>query len=195
MGTKTEPQKVSRTKVILELEKLKGELVESGKRNPGDFSNIDTFMRGLTGLSSGLVAGNKGLSAASQEEVLLSYDIGGLNPKARIGAYVSIEPSALFGIFQARTALDEAAAKVRGRGIFALLRGSIATDVIECGPKMLQIRIMDACDMDEKGTSYLTVPGRVARRARLAASVRDEFIAAAKSSGSKIIGDEDSPLD
>lgn len=182
-------ERIGPLQATLGLERLARQLDESAKSaKPGDFGHLETFVRGLGDLSNGLIAGNKGLSLASEKKVLLSCDIDGLDPRARIGAYISLKLSQTFTAIEAREVLDEAVSKARGRGILALLRGSIATDVVEDHPGMLQVRIMDACDTHSNGILYDLSPGKTARKAELAASVRDAFLEKAKAQGAKVIG-------
>ncbi|MDE1865767.1 MAG: hypothetical protein KGH94_03995 [Candidatus Micrarchaeota archaeon] len=171
-------------------------LIESSKaERPADFSRINDFMRGITDVSQGLVAGNRGLTVASEKDVLLSYDVGGLNPHARIGAYVTLKASEKFGMKDASEMLDSAVKAVQGKGIMALIRGNIQTDISSEVPGYLQVRIMDACDIEARGIPYVTSPSKVARKALLAADVRDDFIGRASSSGVDIVREEGSLFD
>lgn len=91
------PRRMDPRQVALGLERIVhrfDEAVRSAK--PGDFSGIMILGRGLNELSESIVEGNRGLSLASKKEVLLAYDIDGPNPRARIGAYVSLEPTQTF---------------------------------------------------------------------------------------------------
>ncbi len=192
-GTKTKPNASERMgpyQVALGLERLTRQLKESNQNTkPGDFSHLTTLVRGLCDLSAGIVAGNKGLSLASKKGVLLSHDIGGgrFGPRARIGAYIDLKLSQTFTAAVARKMLDEAISKVRGGGLLALLRGSIAADVVENHPGVVQVKIMDACDTHSEGVLYDAFPSKTARKAELAASVRDAFIEKAKAFGAEII--------
>jgi len=191
MNSTTKPASskgLSQLQAAVGLARLTSHFTESTKTaRPGDVSPIEMLVRGLGEISNGLVAGNKGLSVASAKKVLLSYEIGGMNGRARIGDYINLELSQTFTAAQARTILAEAVRKVRGKWPFSLLRGAIETKVEETSSGLIQIRIMDACDIDSKGSLYGQFPSMVARRANLAASIRDAVLEKAKASGAKVV--------
>ena len=164
----------------------------ASKFGPADKALME-FGRGLNNLVSAMEEGNVGLKMASRLKVLLSYELGGYYPRARVGAHVDVELNGLT-VARVRELLTQAVAEVQGTGmgihgaLGRLIREDIQTSIHEWEftRGAVEARIMDATDLHAPGTSYYSDPKKVASRAKTAAAIRDKFIEKVEDAGATV---------